>query len=116
MRRSPKATDAVSLWFSVFGFQSSVLWRSSSSNYFELCSTVDADFCELKTENRKPPTRAPNARLKEICHEVFFIEVLEIFQLFTCANKSRWDPQFVLNRDGDSAFARAVQFGYDNAG
>ncbi len=115
MHRSPKATDAVSLWFTVSGFRFSVLWRSSSSNYFELCSTVDADFCEPKTVNRKPPTGAPNARLKEIRHKVFFVEVLEIFQLFTCANESRWDPQFVLNRDGDSAFARAVQLGYDNA-
>ena len=44
------------------------------------------------------------------------IEQREIVKLFARADKARRDSEFILDRDDDSAFAAAVEFGHDQTG
>src|SRR5205814_8798055 len=44
------------------------------------------------------------------------VERREVVDLLAGADEACWDFQFVLNRDHDSAFAAAVEFGYDQTG
>ncbi len=43
------------------------------------------------------------------------VEWREVADLFACADEACWNFQFILNRDDDSVFAAAVEFGHDFA-
>src|SRR5438876_3067025 len=52
-------------------------------------------------------------RLQQILDVRPPIECRKIIQLFAGADETRWDSQFVLDRDNDAAFAAAVELGDD---
>src|SRR5207245_3538153 len=43
------------------------------------------------------------------------VEWREIIELFTGADKARWNFEFILDRNNDSALAAAIEFGDDQA-
>src|SRR5947207_4539868 len=55
-------------------------------------------------------------RLQKIFDVCLPIECCEIIQLFAGAYETRWDSQFVLDRDNDATFAAAVELGDDKTG
>lgn len=57
-----------------------------------------------------------NNNSKQRIHELVAIEWSKIGFLFSCADESGGNTEFVLDSDGDTAFAAAVELGEDHTG
>src|SRR5438874_965151 len=54
--------------------------------------------------------------LQHLRHKFARVERREVVDLFAGADESRWNFQFILDRDHDSAFAAAIEFSHDQTG